>query len=801
MELPDTRRRIGVILATLILLTAHRVDAAIGRTPGAASVSPDGEAAYTIPLALPPGTNGMTPAFSLEYRHRTQAGLLGIGWSIGGLSQIARCPRTIAQDGVASAVTRTAADRFCLDGQRLVVANGVAYGAAGAEYRTEIESFARIRSFAGAGVGPQHFTIEAADGRIFEYGATADSRVDGSSGAAHPTVPAWIWALNRIRDRSGNVIDLEYTEDLLNGGFRITGVRYNSNPGAGVAASHQIAFVYENRPNSDIDVAYIAGTPIRQVVRLDRIDVLYNGAVLRRYELTYEPALTTNGRSRLASVQECGAGGTECLAATTFNWQDGAPGLGDASSFPAATPGATYFAEHDLWNMADINGDGRSDYIWVGGTAMSFATIRYRLGRADDAFGPEINSGIACPNGIGRPFDRNGDGRDDLLLIPATRVWTIVPGSASGLGAPYSTGIAVPTQMPDYRGADLNGDGLGDIAWSELLANVGNSLVVRARYALAAGGFSATPVTLYVQSESVSYETPEGGQFIGRPGQRIDFDGDVADDLLMNENYTMARISATSHATDYFDGDFYGGTVFDFNGDGCTDFAYRHYTGTLRVRAGGCSVNSSATELLGPSSSGSKVLQVHDWNGDGRDDLLWRGTTAWIVAVSNGDTLAAISDTGIAHDGSSLAVAADADGDGLPDLVTRASGQLRLRLHKGPKSDLMLVAMDGFGVGAEFTYRPLTDGSVYARGTGAIYPVQDMQTAAQVVSRLAVTDGSGNGTMMTTRFGYEGLRRHLLGRGLLGFAKRTLATPTPGRELRTEETRRQDFPFTGLPVS
>jgi hypothetical protein len=70
----------------------------------------------------------MTPLLSLEYRHRTQSGLLGVGWSINGLSQIARCPRTIVQDGILSPVTQTAADRFCLDGQRLVVTNGVAYG-------------------------------------------------------------------------------------------------------------------------------------------------------------------------------------------------------------------------------------------------------------------------------------------------------------------------------------------------------------------------------------------------------------------------------------------------------------------------------------------------------------------------------------------------------------------------------------------------------------------------------------------------------------------------------------------------
>lgn len=140
MELPITRRFIGALLLILFALTADFAHAAVGRTPGTATVSPDGEAVYSIPLNLPQGTNGMTPTVALEYRRRSIVGLLCIGWNIGGLSQIARCPRTIVQDGVASPVTQTAEDRFCLDGQRLVVTNGVAYGAARAEYRTEMVS-------------------------------------------------------------------------------------------------------------------------------------------------------------------------------------------------------------------------------------------------------------------------------------------------------------------------------------------------------------------------------------------------------------------------------------------------------------------------------------------------------------------------------------------------------------------------------------------------------------------------------------------------------------------------------------
>jgi RHS repeat-associated protein len=799
MELQSAWRSFFVLIASLVAAVPPAYSA-VGRTPGTASVSAEGEAAYAIPIAVPPGTNGMTPSLSLGYRHRTQTGLLGVGWSINGLSQIARCPRTITQDGVLSPVTQTAADRFCLDGQRLVVTNGVTYGSSAAEYRTEIESFARIRSYAGPGVGPQYFTVESPDGRIFEYGATPDSRIDGSAAAAHPLAPPFVWALNRIRDRSGNVIDFLYQEGP-GAAFRIASIRYNSNPGAGVASSHDISFVYENRPNNEIDISYIAGTPIREVLRLERIEVRYNGAVLRRYELNYEPALTESRRSRLASVQECAQTGADCLAPTTFTWQDESPGFLALAGIASTMPGNVAWTDQ-LWQLIDMNGDGRSDLVWSGGSTLGTSTIRYRLGLAGGGFGPEINTSVASPYGPGVAFDYNGDARDDLLMISAARNWTIMPGSATGFSAPIATGFGVPPQIPDYRGADINGDGLGDIVWSEIPAYSGNSLAVRARLALVGGGFSAVPLTLYDQAQTMAYETPQGGQFIGPPGRRIDLDGDGAEDLLMNENYTIARISSATHATDYFDGAFTGAIVFDFNGDGCSDFAYKHYTGTLRIRIGGCGVAWSGPELLGPVMTAYPVyLQAQDWNNDGREDILLRGASTWHLARSNGDTVQPIVDTGVPHDAVTSIRTPDINGDGLRDLAWLAGGQFRHRLRNGPKPDLMLAAVDGFGNRAAFSYRPLTDDTVYVRGTGAIYPLQDRRSSTLVVSELASTDGSGTGTSSATRYAYEGLRHHLLGRGSLGFAKRTVTDLTPGERNRVEEMRRQDFPYTGLPAS
>lgn len=780
-------------LGTVLLLCPLLATAAVGRTPGTAWVTPAGAAAYSIPLALPPGTAGLTPALSLEYRHNQHGGLLGVGWSLGGLSQISRCPRTLAQDGAAAAVQYSLEDRFCLDGQRLVVVNGVAYGAAGGEYRTEIESYARIRAYGTAGAGPQYFVVESPDGRILEYGATADSRIDAGgrivSGFATPRT----WALSSIRDRAGNAVDLQYQEDPTQRSYRIASVRYSGNPALGIPASHEVQFAWESRPGSEVDLSYVAGTPIRQVVRLDRVDVLHEGQLVRRYDLTYEPELSSAGRSRLATIQECGAGGTDCLAPTTLRWQDGIPGLGAEAAVPMTFPGTSAWDTLPYWIVADINGDGRDDLLWTSGASGS-STLRYRLGAAQ-GLGAEVDTGILAQR-PGVPFDHNADGRADLLTVTPTNQWSVIPGAAGGLGTPILTGLATGNYI-DFRGVDFNGDGRGDIAWSE---RVGQSqdIAVRVLYALPLGGISSTPVTVYEQGMHTGYEWPEGGYFLGQPGQRIDLDGDGREDLLMDERYSIARISASGVASDWFDGAFTGAVPLDVNGDDCTDLAYRHYTGGWRVRYSSCgSLYWAAPEVIGPVWAGSPLALAFDWNGDGRHDLLLRGTSTWQVMLSSGDRLLPAVNTGVPLGTAGGSAMADLNGDGLDDLLVLGPGQLRFRLHGGPRPDLLLSATDGFGVSAAFEYAPLTQPGVHTRHASAAWPLRTVQDARPVA--VALTVGDGNGASRSRRYAYEGLRLHLHGRGSLGFARRIETEFLSGTSLRTEESWRQDYPFTGLP--
>lgn len=264
----DTLRTLIVFFAlALSSVFAQSSFAALtpGATPGSFSVSESGAASYSIPLAIAPGTGGMQPTLSLNYSSQTGNGIAGVGWSLGGLSAITRCSQTIIHDGATRSVHLDANDRFCFDGQRLIVtngANGAGYGAIGAEYRTEIESFSRIISVGGTAGDPQSFLVKTKAGQIIEFGNTVDSRAE----AQGKTIAA-NWAVNKIRDTVSNYT-FTYFEDNADGEHRITRVDYMGNTTANIAPYNAMAFQYEAR--SDVDVSFLKGSKSQASQRLPK---------------------------------------------------------------------------------------------------------------------------------------------------------------------------------------------------------------------------------------------------------------------------------------------------------------------------------------------------------------------------------------------------------------------------------------------------------------------------------------------------------------------------------------------------
>ena len=159
-------------------------------------------------------------------------------------------------------------------------------------------------------------------------------------------------------------------------------------------------------------------------------------------------------------------------------------------------------------------------------------------------------------------------------------------------------------------------------------------------------------------------------------------------------------------------------------------------------------------------------MQALDWNGDGRDDLLLRGTTNWLVAVSQGDSVGPLEDTGIPHENAPAVAGRDLDGDGLEDIAIKSSTQIRAAFATGRcRTCWRPWRMASASVRSSRT-GPLTDAAVHTAGSTASWPDPHLQTNDLVVTRLRATDGSGEGGQVVTTFRYEGFRAQYPGPGI-----------------------------------
>lgn len=771
---------------------------AAGRTPTSVDVSSSGEARYSVPIFAPPGTAGMTPQLALSYGSRGGDGWLGVGWSVAGLSAIHRCNKTWAQDGAPNNVQNDATDRFCRDGNQLKLFSGT-YGQPGAEYRTEIETFARIKSSGTAGTGPASFTVEQQDGLIYDYGTRADSQIEAQG---QSTVRAW--ALTTIRDRAGNRIEFDYNEDATNGSFQIAAVRYTANPGAGLAAAYKVQFNYTTQPVGEVESGYLGGSVIKDIKRMTSVEVTYNATLVRRYTLAYEGSLSSAGRSRLASITECaGAAGTDCFAPTSFTYQSGTSGLAAEVSSGAVVPAAAVLT-------MDVNGDGRLDLVYSSSTTSGAGTWMVMFASASGGYASPINTGISNTNFSGATsIDYDSDGLYDLLVPYSGGTWWVMLGSASGLAAPVNTG-APATATGTGKNAlatDVDGDGREDLVWADLVGYGGGD-AIRYRLRLASGGFSASASTLVGPLAADSMIVSGLTAARAGSGPVTDMNGDGRGDVVYRRN-TRVWIDGTGKWKYFYSIDAVcsGAWTFgittttapaepvlaDLNGDGRVDIVYYDQSAAINYRFNtGKSFTAAGT--AGSMSTFLGAFYVLDWDGDGYEDIVGAkiSSSTWHLWRSTGEALSLPVDTGVAYSGGPLTT--DINGDGLRDLayINVSSGTWNYRLRAGVEPDLLLSATDGYGLTTSFAYTSIAQGS-YTKGSGAVFPEQDTQIPLLVVSQL--TGSNGIGGTYTNTFNYSGARRNLQGRGLGGFEHRIVTDSRNG--VAVDETYQRAFPYTG----
>lgn len=304
------------------------------------AVTESGAATITIPIQVPRGIGGMEPQLSLNYSSGTGNGLLGLGWALSGPSAVTRCPKTLLHDNVRGGVIFGVGDRFCLDGQRLVLLNlantDANYGLPNTVYATERDSFSRITAigtFQGMPNTPNSFRVETKAGLILDFGLSANSQVLTKFGTGMGADTINRWMLQRMADRHGNFVEFVYCGGEVradgaacdatawSGSKVLHYIRYTNRDGA-LNGTSGVVFGYETR--SDIPTHFHYGSSFKQTQRLSRIDTYIGfggpavdarGSRVRRYTLVYEaPTNRTTSVSRLASIQESNGAETPQLS-------------------------------------------------------------------------------------------------------------------------------------------------------------------------------------------------------------------------------------------------------------------------------------------------------------------------------------------------------------------------------------------------------------------------------------------------------------------------------------------------------
>lgn len=799
-----------------------------GRTIGSLDISGSGAATYALPIAVPPGINGVAPQIALTYNSQGGNGIAGYGWSISGLSAITRIPRTMFHDGVIGGVNGNINDRFALDGERLLLKSGT-YGANGAEYQTENYSNLRIVSRGSIGsTGPAYFDVYYPDGSHAVYGQNTDSFTKNT------------YAINYIDNPRNARISYSYTKS--NETLVISHIDYGALSSG--TPMNQISFAYTTRSRNQ--QSYINGTALYQTALLNGINVKGSGGTgYRNYVLEHDYVEALN-YDRLIGVQEKSGDGSKSFDPITFGYGSTVDNI-DPNGYVIGYTAAG--GEGSV--TADFTGDGKMDMLFygynniyltldpAGGTAYSQPTQQITVDPFEGIFPVSTLDGsnrlfpgqgftiVNQPNALNVVFKTylpNLYGNS--IAAPVEKTWTNVPKKPIFLTdctveQPYS--VQIPRS---FFSGDFNGDGLTDIISISRPYTQINS-------ATSDGNGGCTINTTEIDVSTVHFINLDKRittGFVTQAGSlsliydsldeiyTADFNGDGKTDFIhitqglmyvygLNESNNLVLLFAVSDSSNIFVGFNRPRLLGDFNGDGNSDIMFPVTTSSFALFTS--TSNGFVTHMITPpfnyntnSISGSTLknyyLTANDVNGDGKTDIISSttvttgATSTASVTIYNNSSTSASGEPIFTAGGTKTPPSINLGSSPTPLFFSNNEtnyaaeygffGHNNIILFRNQKDNRQEVAMSSVsqnGIDMAIDYHILTSGTLsgtlpfYKSSKGQSYAPQtypyidiESQPGLRAVSQLTRTF---DGHALTQYFGYNGGVSHADGLGFLGF--------------------------------
>ena len=438
----------------------------------------------------------------------------------------------------------------------------------------------------------------------------------------------------------------------------------------------------------------------------------------------------------------------------TFNDTTTSTSVGTATlGTPAATlafaqaTGSPYTAGINPLAAAtgDFNGDGFADVVITNERGNSITVL---LGNGDGTFKTPVNYAVGSYPESVKVADVNGDGFADLLVGNGNSgTLGVLLGNGDGTFKAQVTS-SMGLTVVSFGVADVNGDGIPDVVAASLgsdnleilLGNGDGTFKSGATYsnghvpaALSVGDFNGDGkpdlAVIYQDTNSI-------GVYLG-----------IGDGTFQSPvSYPVGTLPVAI-------------SIGDFNGDGVDDLAIANHTGTDGTAA------STVSILLGNGDGTFKAqvtyaapyadnILVADFNGDGKQDL---GVTkldapdaqyGQSILLGNGDGTFQPPST-FATPVSYASVAADFNGDGLPDLALSLYGANGAGIYLTQLTQTTTATLNNVSIGAPAGSHQVTasypGNSSFAASTSSAIPLinagKTTSTTALTVSPSSQTAG------------------------------------------------------------